>query len=289
MSLYVNHVLRPFWRTTPSCFHLYSTPHAPSNCTFKEVKGAKMCDKPLFYSKSNYHGISDKGAHHLLDLTKLLVTVDVPRSTYMTQDIFSWLMWFLNKKETECNIKSWTTSVCQKLPSVVEDVQQSPTWKSLKWLPKHSENEPPPLHLALNIFIDWFNPAGNKQAGKKHSMGLIAFNCLNLPPSTQHLFLNYCIAGIMPGIHEPSVTTINHVLAPIIDQLLVLNKGFRVSTHQYPGGRVVQVKLLGLVGDIVATHKVAGYTSHSTTSFCSYCVCTVKERPVLQLGNPRLD
>lgn len=125
---------------------------------------------------------------------------------------------------------------------------------------------------------------GNKQAGKKHSMALIAFNCLNLPPNTRNLLSNYCIAGITPGTHEPTVTTINHVLSPIIDQLLSLDEGFRISTHLYPEGRMVQVKLLGLVGDVVATYKVAGYASHLASSFCSYCICTVKERPDLRLG-----
>lgn len=219
----------------------------------------------------------------------MLCTVDVPRSTYTTQDICAWLSWFLNKKETERNIDSWAKSVRQKSPSIIEHVQQAPAWNSLKWLPLSSESEPPPLHLVLNVFIDWFNPMGNKQAGKKHSMGLIAFNCLNLPPNTRNLLSNYCIAGITPGTHEPTVTTINHVLSPIIDQLLSLDEGFRILTHLYPEGRMVQVKLLGLVGDVVATYKVAGYASHLASSFCSYCICTVKERPDLRLGGARLD
>lgn len=66
----------------PACFYLYPTNSVPSNCIFKAVKGAVVCNEPLFLSKHNYEGISDKGACHLqpywLDSTKPLVTVDVP-------------------------------------------------------------------------------------------------------------------------------------------------------------------------------------------------------------------
>ncbi|KAG0150416.1 hypothetical protein CROQUDRAFT_652323, partial [Cronartium quercuum f. sp. fusiforme G11] len=120
-------------------------------------------------------------------------------------------------------------------------------------------------------------------------MGLIAFNCLNLPPTTHNKLSNYCIAGITPGTHEPSVTTINHVLSPIIDQLLTLNTGVNIHTHAYPNGQLVRVKLLGLVGDVVGTHKVAGYALHSATCFCSYCDCTIQQRSKLQIGRRRED
>ncbi|KAG0147418.1 hypothetical protein CROQUDRAFT_656150 [Cronartium quercuum f. sp. fusiforme G11] len=120
-------------------------------------------------------------------------------------------------------------------------------------------------------------------------MGLIAFNCLNLPPTTCNKLGNYCIAGITPGTHEPLVTTINHVLSPIINQLLALNTGVNIHTHAYPNSRLVQVKLLGLVGDVVGTHKVAGYASHSATCFCSYCNCMIQQRSKLQIGRQRED
>ena len=34
----------------------------------------------------------------------------------------------------------------------------------------------------FSLCIDYFNPLGNKQAGKKKLIGLISMFCLNLPP-----------------------------------------------------------------------------------------------------------
>ncbi|KAG0149032.1 hypothetical protein CROQUDRAFT_19480, partial [Cronartium quercuum f. sp. fusiforme G11] len=282
----------------PACFCLYQTTNIPSNCTFKAVKGTNQCDKPLFRSKTSFQGISDKGAFHLkpycLNSTKLLIAVQVPQTTYIMQSMLSWVMWFLNKNETEKGLDSWALVVHHKSSEFVEDIQQTPAWKSLKWLLASSPDDPPALHLAMNLFIDWFNPLGNKKAGKLHLMGVLAFNCLNLPPTTQNLLQNCCITGIMPGtakifcgLHKPSVSMINHVLSPIVNKLLVLEKGFQVWTHQYPNGQMVQIKLLGLVRDIVATHKVAGYASHSVVCLCSFCVCNIRERSALQLARER--
>lgn len=277
----------------PACFQLYPTINVPDTCTFKAIRGASLCKEDLFRNKTKFLGISDKGELHLkphrLVSSSLPIKVQIPRATYVTQKLISWVMWFLNKKETEAEINSWATLISQKPSNIIEDIQQTLAWQSLEWLPTNSPNDPPSLHLVFNLFIDWFNPMGNKQAGKKHSMGLIALNCLNLPPMTLNLLANCCIAGITPGAHEPSVTTINHVLSPIVDELLVLNEGIQVCTNNFPNVRLVQIKLLGLVGDVVATHKVAGYASHSTTYFCSYCIRKIKARPALVLDTSRSD
>lgn len=120
-------------------------------------------------------------------------------------------------------------------------------------------------------------------------MGLMAINCLNLPPNSRNRLENCCIAGITPGTHESSVTTTNHLLSPIIDQLLTLSDSVNIRTKKHPEGRLVRVKLLGLIGDVVATHKVAGYASHSATRFCSWCTCEVSERHQMRCGRARED
>ncbi|KNZ56865.1 hypothetical protein VP01_22g4 [Puccinia sorghi] len=67
------------------------------------------------------------------------------------------------------------------------------------------------------------------------------------------------------------MVTITNVMRPLIDEFLKLNRSVKVNTAQFSEGRIVTAKLGALIGDIVATHKVAGFTSHSGKRFCSWC------------------
>jgi hypothetical protein len=73
---------------------------------------------------------------------------------------------------------------------------------------------------------------------------------------------------MIPAPKEPDMTTISHILAPLVDELLLLNTGIFVQTPKFPNGRKLSVHLGALIGDIVATHKIAGFASHSATLFC---------------------
>jgi hypothetical protein len=115
---------------------------------------------------------------------------------------------------------------------------------------------------------------------------VISINCLNLPPKKQNLISNTYIAGITPGPDAPTTNTINHCLHIIVDELLLLNRGINLNTQLFSQGRRVRVQLLPLLGDIVGVHKVAGYTSHSATFFCSWCKIMKKDLESLKLGAP---
>ncbi|EFP86331.2 uncharacterized protein PGTG_12287 [Puccinia graminis f. sp. tritici CRL 75-36-700-3] len=96
-----------------------------------------------------------------------------------------------------------------------------------------------------------------------------------------------CIAGITPGPYSPDPQTFNHLLGPLVDELIRLDAGIIIPTHQFPAGRLVQVKLLCIYGDVLATKKVAGYASHSATKFCSFCHAEQSKLHLLQLSRRR--
>lgn len=115
-------------------------------------------------------------------------------------------------------------------------------------------------------------------------MGIISLTCLNLHPSIRYKPCFTYLAGIVPSPNQPNMITISHVLRPLVDSLLELENGVLIHTNQFPFGRQVQVRLLALIGDIVATHKVGGFTSHSGEFFCSWCKAQKSELQNLEVG-----
>ena len=68
--------------------------------------------------------------------------------------------------------------------------------------------------------VDFFNPLGNKQAGKKKSIGMISLVCLNLPPKLRYRPENMFHYGVIPGPNEPPLACLNHYLPHLIDEFL---------------------------------------------------------------------
>ncbi|KIM67472.1 hypothetical protein SCLCIDRAFT_41335, partial [Scleroderma citrinum Foug A] len=84
-----------------------------------------------------------------------------------------------------------------------------------------SNNPQSEIQLVFSLFIDWFNPLGTKQSGKHISFGAIYMGCNNLLPV--HLCYNIenvYLAGIIPGPQEPPQYYLNHILYPLVDDLL---------------------------------------------------------------------
>jgi hypothetical protein len=50
-----------------------------------------------------------------------------------------------------------------------------------------------------------------------------------------------------------------------------LNEPFKIKSHQFPEGQKITARIGALIGNVVATHKVAGFTSHSGKRLCSWC------------------
>ncbi|MBW0555342.1 hypothetical protein O181_095057 [Austropuccinia psidii MF-1] len=95
------------------------------------------------------------------------------------------------------------------------------------------------------------------------------------------------LAGIIPAPNQPSMVTMNNVLKPLVNELIELNKTIRIQTYQEPEGQNVRVKLQALLSDIIATHKVAGFTSHSRRKFCSWCEVIKADIAKMEIRKPQ--
>ena len=72
----------------------------------------------------------------------------------------------------------------------------------------------------FSLCINYFNPLGNKQAGKKKSISLISMVCLNLPPEMRYKPENMFLFCIIPGLNVFTLACFNHYLHILIKELL---------------------------------------------------------------------
>ncbi|MBW0502506.1 hypothetical protein O181_042221 [Austropuccinia psidii MF-1] len=164
----------------------------------------------------------------------------------------------------------------------VYNYQQSQAWDAL--YPKCQQKSSSPLQLAFSLFTEWFNLLSNKAAGKQFSLGVLALNCLNLPPTSQGKAQNTFLSGLVPEPSQPKMMKINNILKNFVDEVVQLDSEIIIQTPCYPHSQRVIVHLGCLIGDLVANHKVAGFASHFATRFCSWCNCPKADIQEIKLG-----
>ncbi|MBW0489002.1 hypothetical protein O181_028717 [Austropuccinia psidii MF-1] len=189
-------------------------------------------------------------------------------------------MWFV--PQAEKSIENWKEALITT-SNGISDYQQLPAWEALypqlQWSPSSTT-----LKLAFSLFTDWFNLLSNKASGKQVSLGVLALNCLNLPPTSRWKTNNTFISGLVPEPSQPNLVTINNILTIFIDEIALLDLGIIIQTPHYPKGCKVVVQLGCLIGDLVANQKVVGSASHLHTQFCSWCECLTADIQHLKLG-----
>jgi len=136
----------------------------------------------------------------------------------------------------------------------------------------------------FSLGVDFFNPLGNKQSGKKKSISMVSLVCENLPINIRYQPENMFLYGVVPGPNEPPLTCLNHYISPLVDELEVFwNPGVRFTrTFNCFYGRVVLAALVCVVCDLLAARKTIGFASIKHTQMCAMCRCTRKSHG---LGN----
>ncbi|MBW0478387.1 hypothetical protein O181_018102 [Austropuccinia psidii MF-1] len=266
----------------PTCYSVYDIDTSPFDCGYQDFPHSSPCGEslfiPLYIKPTSYV----QGHLHSLQTPPKSLKDRTPFLTYITQDFVNWLMWFI--PQVEESIDEWRQKV-QVETNSISDYQQSPSWKNL--YPPSQTAQASAMPLSFSLFVDWFNPMAKKLGGKQVSLGVLALNCLNLPATKRWKLQNTFLSAIIPAPNQPNMVTINNVLSLFVEEIMPLSAGINIPTPRYPNGRKVVIKLGCLIGDLVATHKVAGYASHSATCFCTWCDCNKDNIKNLEIGRLR--
>jgi hypothetical protein len=197
-----------------------------------------------------------------------------PRRTYGIHDPVAWLSRLLARDKTIETFMEQSWSMFRN-KGEIKDVFDGEVLRDFKGPDGKPWSNCPndELHLVFSMFVDWFNPYGNKQAGKSSSIGAIYMVCLSLPPAIRYKAENVFLVSIIPGPKEPNVEQLNRLLKPIVDDFLKLwNPGIRLScTAAKQFGRVVKCAIVPVVCDLPALRKTAGFAGHAAHNFCSFC------------------
>lgn len=258
----------------PHCFKLYTPdspdslnsldsnhcPPVPDVCEYKRTPASPPCDAHL--SRTRFlHGRE----------TKVFI------KEFYYYSLKDWLADMLHRPGME-NIL-WEGQSCSYDPGpegTMNDIFDGSALRNLK------DNMGRPflracgseLRLLFGLSIDAYNPLHNKQAGKKVSSTAISLVCYNLPKGQRLLVHNVHVLAIIPGPHEPSLSEVNHLLAPVVEEFQEFwDPGvWYTSTPDHGHGRLVRCALGPAILDLKAARQVTGCASHSAKQFCMYCL-----------------
>ena len=236
-------------------------PIYPDKCDHREFPRGKKCGTPLLKPRSvNGH------------------VVHLPIKPFVAFSFKDWVGGLLSRSGFEGKMdNAWTS--CKDgspPPKEMKDIFDAKIVRDFKGADgQHFSAGGDEGRYIFSLCVDYFNPLGNKQAGKKKSISLISLVCLNLPPEMRYKPENMFLFGIIPGPKEPPLTCLNHYLRPLVDMLLEFwYTGIRFSrTANYYYGRVIQCALICLVSDLPAARKSSGFASISHTHMCAVCNC----------------
>ena len=251
----------------PDCHFIYKPtfhegspiPHYPATCNHREFQGGPKCGTPLIKPRR----VNGSTTH-------------VPIKSFVAFSFKHWLGGMLARSEFENKMdNAWVP--CKERPAPeMKDIFDGEVLRNFKGLDgRHFSAGGKEGRYVFSLCINYFNPLGNKQAGKKKSIGLISMVCLNLPPEMRYKPKNMFLLGIIPGPNEPPLACFNHYLHNLIEELLEFwYSGIRFSrTSACYYGRVVRCALICVVSDLLAACKVNGFAAIGHTQMCAICHC----------------
>ena len=192
----------------------------------------------------------------------------VPRKTYVYYSIVDSLQRLVSRPGFLEQCESWRKVSGNSANGILTDIYDGRLWK--EWMIKDGI---PFLELPGNLLfmlnIDWFQPFEHTQ----YSVGVIYIVIQNLPRAIRFKLENVIIVSTIPGPKEPNSYQLNFYLEPLVDELLKLWKGVKLSTpHSVISSNILRAALSYISSDLPATRKLCGFYGYHATYGCSKCM-----------------
>ncbi|KNZ64322.1 hypothetical protein VP01_1040g1 [Puccinia sorghi] len=218
----------------PTCYSIYEIESSPLKCGYQATPQSQVCGMYLF-NPARFDSInrSSRWPNHQLSPSKS--RTQLPHGTNPSSVFFQQEL--KDRIEWFLSLPEVEASIEEgsaetSNPEIITDYVHSRAYKKIAAIPRRQASKHAPPNLVFSMFVDLFSPLRNKLAGKQVSLGVMALT---------------------------------------LDELLNLEKSIKFKTFCFPEGRAVSANIGALIGDLVATHKVAGFSSHSASRFCSWC------------------
>ena len=256
----------------PECFKLYpDSSECPDLCTHRPALDSEMCKTPLYTERKNQGRAKRR-----------------PVRRFLYHNMKSWLANMLSRRDIEAYADRDVFFGCHNTSLEQRDIWDGEVLRNFKGPDGKLFIQPGNRdgRYVFSLCMDGFNPFIMKEAGKKVSVGAIYMVLLNLPVDVRYQVENMFLVGIIPGPVEPSLEQINHILEPLVDDLLQFwNPGvFIKQTAHHTGGRLCFSVLIPVVCDLPAARQISGTASHAATHFCSFC-----KLPLHDIDNLNVD
>ena len=251
----------------PGCYALYPHTGVVSSslpdtryCVYQATPASPPCSIPLFEMRH----VGGRAVY-------------APRRKYVHQSLKEWVGRLLARPGVEELLRE----PCNRPENpAMEDIWDSPVLRNIRDVDGESffRGRGEDLRLAFSLNADGFNPLHMLEAKQTLTCTAIYLVVLNFPPHLRYLFRNMYLAGVIPGPGKPSLDQINHVLVIIVAELLDFWKGiFYAATASSPFALFVKGILIPLVCDMLAARQLAGFSSATSTNFCTFCLITIHD------------
>ncbi|KAG8898610.1 hypothetical protein FRB99_007328 [Tulasnella sp. 403] len=248
----------------PECYKLYKLPMdgATPELTCSNLVKSRRCGAKLFSAGRKNGKI-----------------VAIPRRRFHYQSIKSWLAKLLCRPRIEDMIEQTTNGIAT--PPTATDIWHGTFVNTFNRMGEsfwHGSPEMNEGRLLFALAIDWFAAHNSGPARKTWSVGAMFLVCLNLPKNIRFKPENVCLLGIIPGPSKPTPTQLHYFLDIVTTELLEFwtTGVWYTKTWKYPLGRLIRAALGPVICDLDASRGVAGFTPHTHTLFCSYCLLSIR-------------